>query len=276
VGKLSGCIRRFGSMARVPAGGLRCDRLLHDGRPASWSPTSAALRAGLALRAARRPGQDEDGMVRPPDEIRVETYDPPAMVLTDDLRGLYAAVSAEPPYRDGPADVAEFVAEWAELSNQPGFRLVVARTAGQLVGFALGYVVDQASRWWAGIRPGLPAGDTADPVGFYDVGHSFGIAELGVYTRLAAPETRQPLARSAARPSQRATGGAVGPCRRAGGRGHLRPVRLSTHWLRSGPAALPGDVYLDRRPSTRPTDSGDGSTQPDGAPPDAAPGQLTQ
>jgi hypothetical protein len=33
------------------------------------------------------------------------------MALTDDLRALYAAVYAEPPYRDGPAELAEFVAE---------------------------------------------------------------------------------------------------------------------------------------------------------------------
>lgn len=88
---------------------------------------------------------------------------------------------AEPPYRDGPADVAEFVAEWRELSSQPGFRLVVARTAGGLVGFAVGHLVDQASGWWAGIRPGATVGDTADPAGLDDAGPGFGIAELGVH-----------------------------------------------------------------------------------------------
>ena len=119
-----------------------------------------------------------------PDEIRVETYDGSAAALTDDLLAVYAAVYAEPPYRDGPADVAEFAAEWPELLDQPGFRLVVARTAsGQLVGFALGHVVDQTSGWWAGIGPCPPDADlgrTADPVGSYD-GDSFGIAELGVH-----------------------------------------------------------------------------------------------
>src|SRR5829696_9199575 len=119
-------------------------------------------------------------MVQPADEVRVETYDGPTATLTDDLRALYAAVYAEPPYRDGPAEVAEFVAEWRELLNQPGFRLVVARTAGQLVGFALGHVVESASGWWAGIRPGPPGGDTADPVDS-DSGHSFGIAEMCVH-----------------------------------------------------------------------------------------------
>lgn len=120
-------------------------------------------------------------MVQPPDEVRVETYDGPAATLTEELRALYAAVYAEAPYRDGPAEVAEFVAEWPGLLNQPGFRLVVARTAGRLVGFAVGYVVEWASGWWAGVSSGPPGGDPADPVGLLDRGHSFGIAELGVH-----------------------------------------------------------------------------------------------
>lgn len=53
--------------------------------------------------------------MQPADEVAVEIYDGPAAALTDDLRVLYATVYAEPPYRDGPADVAEFVAEWPEL-----------------------------------------------------------------------------------------------------------------------------------------------------------------
>jgi ribosomal protein S18 acetylase RimI-like enzyme len=117
-------------------------------------------------------------MVQPADEVRMETHDGPAATLTDDLRALYAVVYAEPPYRDGPADVAEFVAEWRELPDQPGFRLVVARTAGQLVGFGLGYVVESASGWWAGLHPAEPGGD---PAGLPDSGRSFGIAELGVH-----------------------------------------------------------------------------------------------
>jgi ribosomal protein S18 acetylase RimI-like enzyme len=120
-------------------------------------------------------------MVQPADEVRVETYDGPAATPTDELRALYAAVYAEPPYRDGPAEVAEFVAEWSDLLHQPGFRLVVARTAGQLVGFGLGHMVDSASGWWAGIRPDRLGSDSADPVGVDDGGHSFGIAELGVH-----------------------------------------------------------------------------------------------
>jgi hypothetical protein len=112
------------------------------------------------------------------------------MALTDDLRALYAAVYAAPPYRDGPAELAEFVAEWRELLNQPGFRLVVAPTAGQLVGF--GYVVESASGWWAGIRPSPAGGDTADPVGF-DEAATASASPSWVASRLAAVQARQPL-----------------------------------------------------------------------------------
>ena len=47
-GKPSGRIRGPGSMARVQAGGLLCDGLPHHGRPESWPPASAVLRADRA------------------------------------------------------------------------------------------------------------------------------------------------------------------------------------------------------------------------------------
>jgi ribosomal protein S18 acetylase RimI-like enzyme len=207
-------------------------------------------------------------MVQPPDEVRVETCEGPAATLSGELRALYAAVYAEPPYRDGPAEVAELVAEWPDLLNQPGFRLVVARTAGQLVGFACGHMVDSASGWWAGLRPDPLGGDTADPVGFDDGGHSFGIAELGVH-----PAWRR---RGLARRLHEAL---------LAGRGESRVVL----WVRAdAPAAratyarwgyrLIGPVpdrppyqvmCLNRGLTTRPADRG--HPGPAGAPADAAP-----
>jgi GNAT superfamily N-acetyltransferase len=98
----------------------------------------------------------------------IETYDGTAAVLTDELRVLYAAVYAEPPYYDGPADLAEFVAEWPGLVTRSGFRLAVARLGGGgLAGFALGHAVGPASGWW-------PADHGTDGTGY-------GIAELGVH-----------------------------------------------------------------------------------------------
>lgn len=114
-------------------------------------------------------------------EVRVETYEGWAAVLTEGLRTLYAAVYAEPPYRDGPTDLAEFAAEWPALLACPGFRLVVAGTAGAPVGFALGHVVDPGSGWWPATGPGSPADRPAGTAGAQGDGRSFGIAELGVH-----------------------------------------------------------------------------------------------
>jgi ribosomal protein S18 acetylase RimI-like enzyme len=227
------------------------------------------------LIAARRSGQDEDVVVQPSDEVRVQTYEGAATALTDDLRALYAAVYAEPPYRDGPAEVAEFVAEWRELSTQPGFRLVVARTAGQLVGFALGHLVDRASGWWEGIRAAPPGGDTADPAGFDDVGHSFGIAELGVHPawrrRGLASRLHEALLAGRSEPQVVLWVRADAPAARAT---YARWGYRLRGFVPDRPPYLV--MCLDRRPSTHRVDGGNGSTQPDRAPPDAAPGKLTQ
>lgn len=213
-------------------------------------------------------------MVQPADEVRVETYDGPALMLTDDLRDLYAAVYAEPPYRDGCADVAEFVAEWPELVNQPGFRLVVARTAGQQVGFALGYVVDRASGWWAGIRPGPFGGDTADRVGVDDGSDSFGIAELGVHPawRRHGLASRLHQALLAGRSESRVVlwVRADAPAARAA------YARWGYRLLGLVPDRPPYQVMcLNRGPTARPADRGNEGTRPDGVPPDAGTETLT-
>lgn len=114
-------------------------------------------------------------------DARVETYDGPTAALTAELRDLYGAAYAEPPYRDGPTEVAEFVAEWPELVARPGFRLAVARTgAGGLGAFALGHEVGPDG-WWPENLPD-PAGDgPGRGVPTRRPGRSFGIAELGVH-----------------------------------------------------------------------------------------------
>ena len=210
-------------------------------------------------------------MVQPADEVWVETYDGSAASLIDGLRVLYAAVYAEPPYRDGPADVAEFVAEWRELRNQPGFWLVVARTAGQLVGFAVGYVAEWASGWWVGIGPGWPGGDTADPVGLSDDGgHSFGIAELGVHPgwrrRGLASRLHEALLAGRSEPRVVLWVRADAPAARA------TYARWGYRLIGSVADRPPYQVMcLDRDPATRAADRGEEGTRPDGGPPDAAP-----
>lgn len=56
----------------------------------------------------------------------------------DDLAPVYEAVFAEPPYLEGPRDVAEFLERYQREHKTPGFRLVLARDAGKLAGFAYG------------------------------------------------------------------------------------------------------------------------------------------
>jgi ribosomal protein S18 acetylase RimI-like enzyme len=214
-------------------------------------------------------------VVQPSDEVGTQTYEGPATALTDDLRALYAAVYAGPPYHDGPAEVAEFVAEWGELSTQPGFRLVVARTAGQLVGFALGHVVGPASGWWAGIRAASPGGDIAHPDGSDDVGSSFVIAELGVHPawrrRGLANRLHEALLAGRSEPQVVLWVRADAPAARATYARWGYRVRGS---VRGRPPYLV--MSLDRRPRSLSRDGGHDSTQPDRTPSDAAPEKLTQ
>jgi ribosomal protein S18 acetylase RimI-like enzyme len=107
-----------------------------------------------------------------PKEVRVTAYSGAEATLSDELLALYGRVYAEAPYWDGPADVAEFAAEWPRLNSEPGFRLVVARSdSAGLVGFVLGHLVSPDSGWWTGIDP-IPV-NGAEP--------TFGVAEFGVH-----------------------------------------------------------------------------------------------
>ncbi|WP_433534876.1 GNAT family N-acetyltransferase [Micromonospora sp. CA-249363] len=60
---------------------------------------------------------------------------------------LYAVVYAEPPYAEGPEQVAGFADGLPDESRRPGFTLVVAEDADALVGAAYGWTMP-AGRWW--------------------------------------------------------------------------------------------------------------------------------
>ncbi|MEU8170998.1 GNAT family N-acetyltransferase [Micromonospora sp. NPDC049004] len=70
------------------------------------------------------------------------------------LVGLYAVVYAEPPYVEGPEEVAAFAAALPDETRRTGFTLVVADDAGDLAGAAYGWTM-AAGRWWtrADIEP---------------------------------------------------------------------------------------------------------------------------
>ncbi len=92
----------------------------------------------------------------------IEVHEQVPATPSDELLALYGDVYAGPPYFDGPADVAEFAAEWPVWRAEPGFRLVLARAAGELVGFGVGWSLPEGG-WGSAERVS-----------------GFGVAELGV------------------------------------------------------------------------------------------------
>lgn len=88
----------------------------------------------------------------------------------------YEEVYAEPPYREGPSDVAEFMEHYQAHARRPGMRLVLARGAGQVVGFAYGYLLAADTRWWRNLQDAkLPETCTRE-----DGRRTFVIIELAV------------------------------------------------------------------------------------------------
>ncbi|WP_169747924.1 GNAT family N-acetyltransferase [Pseudonocardia acaciae] len=71
------------------------------------------------------------------------------MAVADELAALYARVFAEPPYREGPADVRVFVRNYTEDVAHPGFGVVVAHDDGTAVGFGYG-TARRPGEWWPG------------------------------------------------------------------------------------------------------------------------------
>lgn len=68
--------------------------------------------------------------------------------LLPDLAGLYAVVYAEPPYEEGPEQVARFREHLAGDAARDGFTLVVARDGATIVGAAYGWTMPAGS-WWS-------------------------------------------------------------------------------------------------------------------------------
>ena len=88
---------------------------------------------------------------------------------------LYAEVYAESPYNEGPADVADFTSGWAQRIDQRNFRLVVARRAGEPIGFVFGYQLGARTKWWDGAVTPLPGEITTE-----HSGRTFAIIEIAV------------------------------------------------------------------------------------------------
>ena len=69
--------------------------------------------------------------------------------LVPEMARLYAAVYQEPPYHEGPDDVAAFMEGMPRRAVQRAFRLVTAAVGGELVGFAFGHQLTADTRLFA-------------------------------------------------------------------------------------------------------------------------------
>lgn len=83
-------------------------------------------------------------------------HGPEAAGLLDAFLPAYEEVYVEPPYSEGPREVAEFIERFHRQARRPGFRLVLAREREEVVGFAFGYRLPADTLWWNGLLTPLP------------------------------------------------------------------------------------------------------------------------
>jgi len=94
----------------------------------------------------------------------------------DDFLSAYEEVYAEPPYNEGPRDVAEFIEHYDAHTQRAGMRLILAREGAEVVGFAYGYYLAPDTRWWANLQDvQLPSAYTRE-----DGRRTFVILEMAV------------------------------------------------------------------------------------------------
>lgn len=94
------------------------------------------------------------------------------------IRDLYAEVYAEPPYCEGPADVADFAVGWPRRVAHSSFRLVIAQWCDEPIGFSFGHQLPVQTDWWNGALTALP-----DDITTEYPGRTFAIIEIAVRRR---------------------------------------------------------------------------------------------
>ena len=92
-----------------------------------------------------------------------------------DIARVYEVVYHEPPYLEGPEDVAAFIDGLPRRAAQRGFRLVTATADRKPIGFAFGHQLSPDARWWKGATTPLP-----DAISREYPGRTFAIIELAV------------------------------------------------------------------------------------------------
>ena len=98
-----------------------------------------------------------------------------ADAIAGDVGSLYRASFGVPPNSEGPEQFEHQRAAFDELRRRRGFRLAVARLAGELVGFAYGAFLLPDTRWWDGMYEPLPEEMTAETGG-----RTFSLVDMGV------------------------------------------------------------------------------------------------
>ncbi|GAA1011643.1 acetyltransferase [Streptomyces sp. F-3] len=94
----------------------------------------------------------------------------------DAFLSAYEEVYAEPPYCEGPRDVAEFIDHYQVHVRRPGMRLILAWDAEEVVGFTYGHHLAPETRWWHSLQ------DVTLPDSFVreDGRRTFAVIELAV------------------------------------------------------------------------------------------------
>lgn len=113
------------------------------------SPSQPASSARRGMTTETQPGPDQYTLTRHGADT--------AVARLGTIGELYAEIYAEPPYRGGPADVADFAASWPRRVAQPNFRLILAQHGDQQIGFSFGFQLTVESDWWDGALSPLPA-----------------------------------------------------------------------------------------------------------------------
>ncbi|MEU9606473.1 GNAT family N-acetyltransferase [Streptomyces sp. NPDC048057] len=109
--------------------------------------------------------------------VTVERLDGPGAARLEEAFSLvYAEAFAEPPYGEGPDDVAAAFRRFRTQARDPAFRAALARTAGgEPVGMAYGRPLPPDTDWWDHLTTPVP------PDVRREDGHrTFGLLELAV------------------------------------------------------------------------------------------------
>jgi GNAT superfamily N-acetyltransferase len=74
----------------------------------------------------------------------------------DSFLPAYEEIYREPPYSEGPSDIAQFIEHYVVHTRRPGMRLVLATNAHEVIGFTYGFLLPSDTGWWTNLDRPLP------------------------------------------------------------------------------------------------------------------------